>query len=366
MRVLHVVGSLDREWGGLATYVSELAAGLAELGHAVQVISRSHPQSDSQPVGKAVCIPLPAALKTWDSLFDAADVVHVHGLWLPLYHRALVTGRRFQKPCVLSTHGMLEPAAMKFSRWKKRLAWWGYQRNDLKSASLVHATALSERENLRAVGLTQPLAVLPPGVSLPADLSAVEQPVRQALFLGRIHPVKGIVNLIEAWALVRPRGWKLVLAGPDEKGHLAEVMRALAIHGLEQHVEYRGPAFGGEKARLMRSASLFVAPSLTENFGIAIAEALAHGLPVVTTRGTPWASLPEERCGWWVPVGVEPLATALREATSLEAGELRIMGRRGRALVEREFAWPRLALEMSGIYRWLLGQAPKPDSVQTG
>jgi glycosyltransferase involved in cell wall biosynthesis len=104
-------------------------------------------------------------------------------------------------------------------------------------------------------------------------------------------------------------------------------------------------------------------PSHSENFGIVVAEALASGVPVITTRGTPWRDLIEHRCGWWEEIGASPLAAALEAATALSDDERRAMGQRGRELVERKYSWQRVAADMKAVYAWLLGQGERPDCV---
>ena len=145
----------------------------------------------------------------------------IMGLWLPSNHAAARAARRAGRPFIVSTRGMLAPWSLAQSRWKKRFGWTLYQRRDLHSAALFHATAEQEAEDVRRVGLRQPVALIPNGVDLPGRYGT-DRPkgeARQALFLSRIHPKKGLLNLVQAWAAVRPEGWELVLAGPDADGH---------------------------------------------------------------------------------------------------------------------------------------------------
>ena len=167
--------------------------------------------------------------------------------------------------------------------------------------------------------------------------------------------------LVEAWARVRPEGWKLRIVGPDEAGHQAEVERVANRTGITSVVEFVGKVSGSAKVTAYASADLFILPSYTENFGMAVAEALAHSLPVITTTGTPWSLLPERGCGWWVAPTVDHLADALTEATALDDEALRDMGSRGRELVSKEFSWQRAALKMKEAYQWVLGGNSKPD-----
>jgi glycosyltransferase involved in cell wall biosynthesis len=133
---------------------------------------------------------------------------------------------------------------------------------------------------------------------------------------------------------------------------------------LEKTFELVGPAYGTEKEELFKEADLLVLPTMSENFGMVVPEALARGVPVITTKGAPWEILLETRCGWWVELGVEPLAMAIREATALTDEERLRMGRRGRALVQRDYSWGIIAEKMLTTYRWLLGRADRPAWVR--
>ncbi len=285
-------------------------------------------------------------------------LIHSHGLWTPVNHWAAQAAKRHGVPLIIQPRGMLEPWALNHKAWKKKLAMTLFQWRDLESARLLVATSGVEYENIRKLGLRQPVAVIPNGVDLnigplPEKLALVDRQ-RVALFLGRVHPVKGLSNLVRAWAKVAPVGWRLCLAGPDEGGHLREVMALAAQLGVDDFIDYVGAVDGAAKSMLYKSAEVFILPTFTENFGVVIAEALAHGLPVITTRGAPWADLVTNRCGWWVDIGVAPLVQALQEAISLSDDERQAMGGRGRAYVQR-YNWDGIAKTTVDVYRWVLG-----------
>jgi glycosyltransferase involved in cell wall biosynthesis len=146
----------------------------------------------------------------------------------------------------------------------------------------------------------------------------------------------------------------LQIAGPDEAGHRVHVENVVFAAGLSEIVSFVGPVAGEKKKSTFFDAELFVLPTHSENFGIVVAEALAHGLPVVTTTGAPWSRLPELGCGWWVDVGVDEIAAALRQATSFDTETLRAMGARGHEWVRAEFGWERVAKEFVTKYEELL------------
>jgi len=129
-------------------------------------------------------------------------------------------------------------------------------------------------------------------------------------------------------------------------------------------VSFPGPVRGEEKWTLYRESDLFVLPTHSENFGIVVAEALASGVPALTTTGAPWSVLEDENCGWWVAPDEEAVDAALADATSRSESERLAMGRRGRALVEERFSWNPVADAFRRVYAWILGDAPRPDCVR--
>ncbi len=297
-------------------------------------------------------------------LSSDADILHTQCIW---QHPSWVAmkWKRQGRPHVASIKGMLEPWAWQYKAWKKRPVWWLWEKRNLQSASLLHATSEAEYESLRTLGLRTPIAMIPHGVGLP-EISSLEPRIyntRTALFLSRIHPKKGLPILLEAWASVKPVGWHLRIIGPDERGHRAELEQQVEILGLGEAVSFSGPLQGDGKTDAFLDSELFILPTHSENFGIVIAEALAHRLPVITTHGAPWQLLETGRCGWWVPVSVDGIAAALEDATRRSPEELAAMGERGRAVVAERFAWERIAGEFLGCYRWLLGEGEVPGCV---
>lgn len=492
------------------------------------------------------------------ALFFKPDVVHLHGGWHPVLFFGACVARRMGIPILLSLHGSLRPAVVEGDRrLKKRLAWRLYQRRLVQMSSIVHVSTETEKEDLARLGFHKPIAVVPNGVDREDFSRQGAKPQREAesedggqrtedgersafvhdceralvgkqeaignestharmnsrahelprdaartrtvLYLGRLHPLKGLDLLVEAWARVKgsvsskplsvsgkpikvsgksgnvcgrtevPKetdydlrltvngaSWQLIIAGPDEQGTLKALkeqaerlgltvsrqlltvncepaadgsrasdpdIRLTAYRSPLTDLVFMGPVYGERKALLLSQADLFVLPTRSDNFGIAVAEALASGVPVVCTKGAPWEELlgNEEmvsgkrlavsgkpfsddgenvsgkrltvnsksltvsggqcseteriqpltahglpftdftsngRCGWWVDIGAEPLAAALREAMSLADEQRRAMGENGRRLVERKYRWETVAEQMGAVYRGIVNGKP--------
>jgi len=261
----------------------------------------------------------------------------------------------------------LRGAFIAFIRMQKGLSGWrcgacGEVEFDAESArryaaagdALVLRARERQRKEIRRIrrklGLSQPIAVVPNGVKLPPSAGPQDYATtrlrtreRTALFLSRIHPSKGLLDLVQAWAALAPVGWRVTIAGGDENGYRAEVEAAVRKANVQADFDFIGEVTDGPKWELYRKADVFVLPTRSENFGIVVAEALASGLPVITTREAPWGQLQTHGCCWWVSVGVEPLVVALREAISLSDEQRREMGARGRKLIEDNYTWPSAA-----------------------
>lgn len=374
MNVVHVIMGIARGGGGTSVFVADLAGDQAKfLGGRITILC-SRPFDDPAPIDPAVRLldagsppRLGEALRAL-ALKDSIDVIHVHGIWDPPIHHACETAHRLGLPTIVATHGMLEPQALALKTWKKRAALALYQRRDLVLADMLHATAPREAAHLRGFGLRQPIVVAPPGIRLPeydGDRHDVVPGPNVVLFFSRIHPIKNILGLIGAWAELRPPHWRLVIAGPDDAGHGAVVLGAIRGAGIADSVTFRGPVYGSEKDALFRSASLFVLPSFTENFGIVVLEAMSFGIPVITTTGTPWGELTEKGAGWYVAPDQASLTAALREATHRSPAELRAMGRRGRTIAAERYGSEGIVRRLGAAYRWAIGAGPMPDCVLT-
>jgi glycosyltransferase involved in cell wall biosynthesis len=402
MKINHVIPSLSALSGGPARSVPLACSALS--AHAeIEISTLQSADQVTVPINVPVhafpgtfCpLPLAASSALRAYLFSADyDILHAHGLWQFPTHYAVAACRRRNKPLVITPRGMLEPGALQFSRWKKHVSGWLWQNRDLHRATCIHVTSQMEADNCRRYGLTNPVALVPNGIDVSeyplksADPSGRSQK-RKLLFLSRIHPKKGLVYLLEAWAQL-PRfheEWQLVIAGNDDGGHEVELKRLASRLGLDWSEEpstrpagsdlereasapsvlhFAGPLFGERKAEAYHDADLFVLPTLSENFGMVVPEALACGIPVITTRGAPWRELRETDSGWWIDVGTAPLKRCLEEALVRPSEELLQMGCRGRQLVLARYSIASVAQEMMSVYKWCLSRQDPPACLLEG
>lgn len=375
MRIVQVVASIDDPSAGPSTSVTRLAGELGAGGQDVIVRSvagwRDAGRTDrsiGEGVPYEVCrSPLEqgalarlicSSSHLRSALLDDAgrgSVLHAHGLWLMpnVYPGWAIKRKREAAAFIVSPRGMLGGAALAFSRTSKRAFWLLLQRGALAKAAALHATSEAEVDDIRAFGLTLPVAMIPNGVDVPPEDLNGGQRAGEVLYLGRLHPKKGIDILIRAWAQISKRcpDWSLRIVGPSEVGYV-DALRACVRDVSAPRVTIEGPAFGVARANCYARAGVFVLPTRNENFAMVVAEALAAGVPVIATKGAPWAGLESEGCGWWVDHGVEAIAVALERATAQSPERLAEMGARGRAWMRRDFSWPRMAKEMLSVYEW--------------
>jgi poly(glycerol-phosphate) alpha-glucosyltransferase len=263
---------------------------------------------------------------------------------------------------------MLDPWALKNSRLKKRISAALYEDRHLRGAACVHALNHTEACAIRAYRLTNPVCVIPNGVELPEETEVTYPPKdRYLLYLGRLHPKKGLPALIEAWSRVQKvaveAGWRLRIAGWDQNGHRSDLEKLSEKLHAASSIGFVGPQFGKAKARCFQEASAFILPSLSEGLPMSVLEAWSWRLPVVVT---PNCNLPEgAKAGAAIvtDADAESIAVALRQLISMSNDELESIGSRGRRLVEEQYQWPRIARQVTQVYDWILGAGPQPACI---
>jgi glycosyltransferase involved in cell wall biosynthesis len=408
---------------------------------------------------------------------SSADLIYRAGLWSLLSQAAASWSKICRKPEIIAPHGMLDSWAVKNSAWKKKLALFFYEREHLQNAACLRALCESEAKAMRAFGLKNPICIIPNGIDLPSLVESSELKVEREgqeakqgaaqrsmlrtpraeetsniqhrtslravgcyepeaniewkpdrkvlLYLGRIHPKKGLVNLLRAWAEIRKsesgkrkaEEWVLAIAGWDQGGHEDELKRLASELGIQwsdarehrtsnsdksragiehptpinreqasniQRTEdgcqksnfsisefqlsafsllFLGPQFGDDKAACYRNCDAFILPSFSEGLPMVVLEAWAHGKPVLMT---PECNLPEgftANAAIRIEPSVESIVQGLDMLFQSSISDLQSIGSRGRALVAEKFTWPKIAMEMKSVYEWVLGGGAKPNCV---
>ena len=376
LRVIQTIPDISIDNGGPSRAVRSLCNAMARAGAHVTLLAgdHGHPEAALMRPDPALVttrlVPIHRRFGLPSYRFDlpAADIVHDNGIWSPGNYAATTAAARAHIPTVITPHGMLDPWALAHKPFKKRLAWQLYQHRLLNAARGLHAAAAPEYTSIRAKFPRHPIATIANGVDCPAVVP-VHAPTNTVLALSRLHPVKNLPGLIAAWGIVAadPRfaGWTLAIHGPDANGHRAVLAAAIAAAGLQSRITLGDAVSEADKPALFAAADLFILPSFSENFGIVVAEALAHGLPVIASTGTPWADLPAKACGWHVDPAPQSLAAALVEALALAPETRAAMGARGHAHAQSAFGWPAIAQQMLGFYDWLLHAGTPPPFINS-
>ena len=390
MKIAHLYPFLGRDKGGIAACLPPQLNALGAQNVACQLISQRFggdgglaslglgqiafeiervPTRDASGFGFSL-----ALRRALDS--SHAEVVHSHGLWMWSDWVASQSARAHRKPHVVSPHGMLEPWAMANSARKKQLMWRLFQGRALRRARVLHALCDAEKTAMRALGLINPIAVIPNGVNLAdfADLPdagafdaafPVARDRKILLFMARLHPKKGLVPLLEAWKTLAAQfpDWLLVIAGPDENGHRTDLETLVESCGLQRAATFTGMLDGTLKRAALARADAFVLPSFSEGFSIAILEAMACRLPVLLTPECHFPDAVESGAALQAAPDAESLSRAARVLLEQSDASRAQMGARGYELVARRYTWERVALNWKSLYEWCDGAGAKPDFV---
>lgn len=364
MRHLHFTQSLEPlNGGGLGTSAIALHRQMRRqgLGSVLCSTCKDTPQYPGGEVHEFRRVPpdfvyfSPAMQRQAPELVREADVVHGHGLYVGTNFVLGRAARKQNKPLVYHVHGMFEPYILRRSQWKKRLVHWLFEDANFSWVRFWRALTEKEANQIRACGIRQPVVVAPNGVNMddyakpPDSEAAIATPMiprlgkdrQRVLFLGRIHPKKGLDMLLSAWARLAPfaRDWQLVVAGPDEQGHLAKIQELSRSLGLGEQIAFTGPVTGRSKLNLLYSSDLFILPSHSEGFSMGILEAMACEVPVVATRACNFPELSAAQAGWECDATTDALTAALKTALATSTMERRERGQMGRRLVETRYSW---------------------------
>jgi glycosyltransferase involved in cell wall biosynthesis len=376
MKILHSISGLNLSSGGPSLSVWSLVTGLRGLHVDAEIITYQSQQKSDGMIGEGSfvkAIPSPRFRRFGYSVSlnhflqnTSPEIYHGHGLWQYPVHAMAKTARDKNKPYVISPRGMLYPEALQKSAWFKKIAMPLFQSNDIKKATVLHATCKQELEHIRQLGFKNPIAVIPNSIDIkiPEKQAKPKNQKKRIGFVGRFAPIKNIENLINAWSETGKNkpGWELVLIGDGEASYKASLVQFAEKLDIK-NIVFTGFLNGEEKETALHSLNYLVLPSKSENFGMVVPEALIREIPVIASKGTPWEELNTYNAGWWIDIGVQPLVEVLQKALCLSEEQRQQMGQNGRKLVEEKYSIEAVAAQMIQLYKWIIEHENKPDFI---
>ena len=385
MKILHIIRDLAPSTGGPVTAVQGMAAAEVDLGHTVSIVTTDFGLTELPQVHGVTITAFPCRFPGWryspelaralPTLIENSDIIHIHTVWEHPTWAAARICKRLGKPYILRPCGMLDRWSLSQSAWKKKAYLHLLAASVIRTAAALHFTSEEELTNSLSLGRENRGFVIPNGLSA----SSIEnlpgpQAFRQrfpeladkriVLFLSRLHYKKQPDVLIKAFQRVcgMDDRMTLVLAGPAEPAYLAE-LQALAVQlKLTERVIFTGMLQGAAVQEAYRAAEIFVLPSLQENFGIAVAEAMAAGCPVIVSEQVNLATdIRNASAGIVCTADVAVTAAAME--TLLSDEPLRVlMGANGRTLVREKFSWSKVATELANVYEDILSSRRISDA----
>lgn len=390
MKILQTIPYMLASQGGPSTCTRNLLEGLYDIGVSVDLLSskpvvtnNSNKElilGEGEPWMKLFeCdyhTPLCLSKNVDDFLKNTVyDIYHANTLWLYPTHATCLHARKMNKPYVLSTHGMLYPSALKISGWKKKFMGALWYKEDIFKSTCIHVTCQQEMEYVRAYGYKGPVAIIPnpvvspKGVILKSEQKSLKFRIdgkKQIGFLGRLHPIKKLENIIYAMALLSHKELKLIsfqVMGKFDENYESFLRAEVNRLNLDDYVNFVGFVSGQEKYERLSKLHVLMVPSEQENFGMIVPEALSCKTPVYASLGTPWSELNEHSCGWWKDNKPETIVNVIREIIFMDDSEISAMGVRGCQLVEEKYDQCNIASMMQDLYIWLLSRNTKPEFI---
>lgn len=372
MRILHVVAGLPPEGCGLAESVPQLALAEKQAGAEVRIVTTADAGATLSPAAETArahhvqiktCLrSVPRALYfSWEMIrvlkqeIAFADFVCIHGNWtFPVWYSAWLS-LKHKKRLIFSPEGSFDPIRLAHSAWKKRAVGW-IDRHFLSHADGIRATSKPEQTWMQNIAPGIPVQIIENGVSLPPEIHFPRKKshTKRLLYFGRLHPLKGLDLLLEAFALVHDKmpDWRIQICGPDEQQTKSKLQVLTERLHMSDLITFSPPQYGEKKWVIYAQADAFILPTRSENFGIAVAEALACRLPVICTKGAPWEGLIQQQCGWWCEPTTESLAETLLALHACSETERQLMGERGKQWMETKYTWAGKGRQMLS---WLKG-----------
>ncbi len=293
------------------------------------------------------------------------DIIHNHMLWRMPNTYPLNIQKLKKINLVLSPRGTMSKSALAINKSRKSIFnIISNQNKMLSSCNAFHATSIKEKNEIRELGFKQPIAIIPNGINMPSlTKKTFNKNKIKFLYLGRIHPIKGLELLINAWKEIDDEKVILDICGYYEDKNYYHSLKSLVERLGISNIIFSDEVFGESKRNKFLESDIFILPSKTENFGLVVAEALSYGLPVIASENTPWKMIEDKRCGWVVSLNKDDIILSINAAKNLSIESLKQMGDNGRMLTENKYSWKKLGAEYIEYYHWLNSGGETPGFV---
>lgn len=360
MIVLHYIPSISKSGGGVSAYLQLLSL---DLGKIVELHIVCHSNKDEYKLENCTIHYIEGNIKYlrkmkkqfYDLLDEIKpDIVHINGCWMLQCSLTIFWAKRKGYPVVLSPHGMLEPWDIKKNYWTKKLpALLLYQKRSIQICNCLIATSETEKNNLLSLGYNNNVTIVPNGIitnGIKCKQSWEEKKI--ILFLALYRKNKGIDLLMDSISQIKNKlkDWRIIIAGIESDYTINDLKLMAKTHGIADITEIPGPLYGKDKWNAYRDADVFILPTLNENFGIVIAESYLCGTPVITTKGTPWKSIKDNNCGWWVDRNVNSISNSILEFLATTPEKRMQMGLKGAKIVLENYSSSIVSKKMVDTY----------------
>jgi glycosyltransferase involved in cell wall biosynthesis len=369
-KIIQITPAISEESSGPSYSVRRLTESLIEIGRDVELVSLEWPNTPKINILHTFPIYGNTRIGRSPELFDWLNkrasktantpIFHNHGMWQMNAVYPGTIANKYNIPYIVSPRGTFSQKAFNSGSIIKKCFWPLYQRPSFKNVSLFHATSYQEYLDIRNRGFKQPVSIIPNGIDIPPRFEKSEQSIRTLLFLGRIHPIKGLDLLLPAWKILQDKfpDWQLRIIGNDfgyhgttgYKNKIIKLSNQLKI----KRVIFSDALFGIEKWKAYSDSDIYILPTYSENFGVTVAEALSSGIPVIVTKGAPWENIEKIGAGYWTDIKIESLTNAMEKLMLMTPYEINKMGEKGRDWMINEYSWNYIANKMSNMYDWVV------------
>lgn len=391
MKIISVIENIADEYGGPANSLPNMLEalrkklGIKSVIYSVsgggdeknQFIERfSIPWNNCKPNGPSK-IKYSAELRSrLNSELGNGYIIFSNNLWnYPAFLSAFIAQTK-ALPHIVSIRGSLYPWSLSQGKLRKKIAWFLFQQRSLQRASLVHVTCADEYHAVRELGITSPVAIVPHGINyddyqeLPQKQVCFEhlnlcKEKKYVLFMSRLHKKKGLDLLLDVWVeLVKEfPNWCLLVVGPDYSNYTKKINVLASDHMISDNIKVLGMLTGHDKQAVLGVSDIFTLPSYTENFGVVIGEAMAAGLPTITTTGVPWSEINSWNCGQQIELSHENLFNSMKSLMGQDENSLKTMSKNAKSLIKSNYSWSAQAEKFGQALNYVVNSKPAPGVV---